>query len=79
MVLEKGDYVVLTCMCCMDITGKKRLLDLYLNYRDGTTVTLIHSCPKCGKQSKSIYNLFSQGPLDSKDGYQMKEYGKKGK
>lgn len=76
MVLQKDDYIVLTCLCCMDIGSKKKLLDLYLNYRDGTTVTMIFSCPKCGKQSKAIYNLFSQGPLNSTDGYQLKGYGK---
>ncbi len=77
MTLQPDDYVVLPCMCCMDLYSKKKLLDIYLNYRDGSTVTLIHSCPECGKTSKTVYNLRSQGPLNNKDGYKLKEYNKK--
>jgi len=56
----------------MDIKSEKPLLDVYMNYRDGSTVTLIHSCPACGKQTKSVYQLFSQGPLNKGEGYQFK-------
>lgn len=76
MVLAKDDYVMAVCSCCLDITSQKRLLDIGLNYRDGSTVTLIHSCPSCGKQSKAEYNLVSQGPLDRRDGFQIKGYEK---
>lgn len=78
MVLQKDDYVMLTCMCCMDITGQKKLLEISMNYRDGSTITLIHSCPTCGKQTKSEYKLFAQGPLNKDEGYQMKGYEQKG-
>ena len=77
MTLQPDDYVVLPCLCCIDTTSKKKLLDISLNYRDGSTVTLIHSCPACGKQTKSVYNLFSQGPLNKGQGYKLKEYNKK--
>ena len=60
----------------MDITSRKRLLDIGMNYRDGSTVTLIHSCPSCGKQSKTEYKLFSQGALNRGDGFQIKGYEK---
>lgn len=72
MVLQPDDIIKLTCMCCLDMTHEKQLLDIYMNYRDASTVTLIHSCPECGKQTRSIYNLFSQGPLNKKDGYRVK-------
>ena len=74
MVLAKDDYVVLTCMCCMDVRSQKKLLDIQLNYRDGSTMTLIYSCPSCGKQSTAGYKLFSGGPLNRKDGYKLKGY-----
>ena len=77
MTLQPDDYVVLPCLCCMDLTSRKVLLDIHLNYRDGSTVTLIHVCPKCGKISKSVYNLFSQGPLNKGQGYKFKGYNKK--
>ena len=72
MVLQTGDYIRLTCLCCMDTKTEKPLLDVYMNYRDGSTVTLIHSCPACGKQTKSVYQLFSQRPLNKGEGYQFK-------
>ena len=72
MVLQTDDRIRLTCLCCMDIKSEKPLLDVYMNYRDGSTVTLIHSCPACGKQTKSVYQLFSQGPLNKGEGYQFK-------
>ncbi len=77
MVLKKEDYVMLTCLCCLNITGRKKLLDISMNYRDGSTMELIHSYPSCGKQTKSVYKLFSQGPLNSEDGHQMKGYEQK--
>ena len=79
MTLQPTDYVILPCLCCLDLLSRKKLLSIYLNYRDGSTVTLIHSCPECGKQTKSVYNLFSQGPLNKGQGYKLKGYNKKEK
>lgn len=76
MVLQKEDYVMLVCMCCMDIHSRKKLLDIGLNYRDGSTVTLIHSCPTCGKHTKTEYQLFGAGALKRGEGYRLKGYGK---
>lgn len=76
MVLQKEDYVQLVCMCCMNVRDRKKLLEIGMNYRDGSTITIIHSCPSCGKASTATYDWRSGGPLNKNEGYQLKGYPK---
>ena len=37
------------CVCC-GVYSPKVVLEIYMNYRDGSSVTVIYGCKTCGKK-----------------------------
>ena len=78
MVIQKEDYVSLPCICCLDVTHHKQVLETYIEYHhdDHDMVVIIHSCPVCKKATETKFKFFSEGPLKKGTGYQIKGYDK---
>ena len=63
-----------SCMCFGDMHTPKIVLNIYINYRDGSSVTVIYGCKTCGKRTRTTYNRSSAGPFHRKGGIRINAY-----
>ena len=73
-MIEKGTQIRAVCGGCLDYDKPKLVVDVHLTPQplSGDIVSIVHRCPACGKLSKASYKHFSDGPLTSENGYQVK-------
>ena len=63
------------CACCGDIHTPKTVLEINMNYRDGSSIIVTYGCEKCGKSTRATYMRKSQGPCCRKDGLRIRLNG----
>ncbi len=62
------------CVCCGDIYTPKTVLEIYMNYRDGSSVTVIYGCKTCGKRTRTTFIRRNIEPFFRKDGIKVRAY-----
>lgn len=61
------------CVCC-GVYSPKVVVDIYMNYRDGSSVTVIYRCKTCGKRTRTTYKRNSARPFHPLDGIRITAY-----
>ena len=72
-MIEKGTQLRAVCGSCLDYDKPKQVIDTAFDTPYGCQVVIItHRCPVCHKLSKAQYKHFSDGPVASENGYEVK-------
>ena len=62
------------CLCCGEAWKPKVVLEVHMNYRDGSSITVIYGCKTCGKRTQTTYQRESARPLRRGHGIKITAY-----
>ena len=72
-MLEKGDFILIQCLCCGNMYREKQIEDISYQVDSGlrSWIWLITKCPICKKSSWHKFKMLYEGPLKVEEGFQF--------